>query len=202
MARRARAVLVVAALAVVLAAGVWAGRAWLPPWLPQRVESPPQAAPASPAGEPGPTETRKIQATLFYVSGDGMRLAAVQRDIPFGEGAAEQARQIMLELLQPAPSPYASAIPRGTRLRQVFLSGRGEAFVDLSREVSTGHVGGSLTEAFTVYAIVNTLTANLPAVTGVQILVEGQEADTLAGHIDIRHPLRKNLRWVQKPESP
>ena len=197
--RRARAVLLVIALAVLAAAGVWAGRVWLPRWRSQPAEAVPQTAAPPP---PSPADARKIQATLFYVSADGMRLVAVQREIPYGEGAAAQARWILQELLQPAPSPYVSAIPAGTRLREVFLSGRGEAFVDLSREISAGHVGGSLTEAFTVYAIVDTLTTNLPAVTGVQILVEGQEVDTLAGHIDTRHPLRKNLRWVQKPETP
>ena len=202
MGRRRRARLVsavtVVALAGVVAAAVWAGMVWLPRWRSQPEPAAPQAS-AAPAGQ---TETRKIQATLFYVSADGMRLVAVQREVPYGEGPAEQARQILQELLKPAPSPYVSAIPAGTRLREVFLSGRGEAFVDLSREIGTGHLGGSLTEAFTVYAIVNTLTTDLPAVIGVQLLVEGQEVDTLAGHIDTRHPLRKNLRWVQKPETP
>lgn len=190
----------VAALAIIVAAGLWAGWRWLPRWRPGPADQAPQAPTAAEA--PAAAEARRIQATLFYVSGDGMRLAAVQREVPYGAGAVEQARLVLLELLRPAPPPYLPAIPPGTRLREVFLSGRGEAFVDLSREVTTGHLGGSLTEAFTVYAIVNTLTTNLPAITGVQILVEGQEADTLAGHIDIRHPLRENLRWVQKPGTP
>lgn len=131
-----------------------------------------------------------------------MRLVALEREVTYGEGTVEQARWILEEQLKPAPSGYASAVPRGTRLRAVFVSGRGEAFVDLSREVGTGHVGGSLTEAFTIYSIVNALTTNLPAVASVQLLVEGREVDTLAGHIDLRHPLRKNLKWVQKPETP
>lgn len=131
-----------------------------------------------------------------------MRLVALEREVPYGEGPVEQARWILEEQLKPAPSGYTSAVPRGTRLRAVFVSGRGEAFVDLSREVGTGHVGGSLTEAFTIYSIVNALTTNLPAIASVQLLVEGREVDTLAGHIDLRHPLRKNLKWVQKPETP
>ncbi len=196
---RARVVLVVAALAALVAFGVWAGLVWRPRWQPA---TPGEAVQQTTAAAPGPAVARRIQATLFYVSADGMRLVAVQREIAYGEGPAEQARQIVQALLAPAPSPYVSAIPPGTRLREVFLSGRGEAFVDLSREIGTGHVGGSLTEAFTVYAIVNTLTTNLPAVARVQLLVEGREVDTLAGHIDTRHPLRKNLRWVQKPETP
>ena len=53
-----------------------------------------------------------------------------------------------------------------------------------------------------MYAIVNSVTVNLPAITRVQILVDGKEVDTLAGHVDIRQPLAKNLSWVadQKPE--
>ena len=43
---------------------------------------------------------------------------------------------------------------------------------------------------------VNALTVNLPAVTRVQILIDGKEADTLAGHVDLRHPLAKSLEWV------
>ena len=30
----------------------------------------------------------------------------------------------------------------------------------------------------------------------VQILVDGKEVDTLAGHVDLRHPLTKSLEWV------
>jgi hypothetical protein len=48
-----------------------------------------------------------------------------------------------------------------------------------------------------VYTIVNALTSNLPAVTAVQILVDGKEVDTLAGHVDLRRPLAKDLGWVQ-----
>ena len=71
------------------------------------------------------------------------------------------------------------------------------AGVDLSKEAVTNHRGGSLDELFAVYAIVNAITVNLPAIKGVQILIDGQEVDTLAGHVDLRHPLSKNLRWTQ-----
>jgi hypothetical protein len=41
------------------------------------------------------------------------------------------------------------------------------------------------------------LTENLPAVTSVQILVDGKEVETLAGHIDLRRPIAKNSEFVQ-----
>jgi len=49
----------------------------------------------------------------------------------------------------------------------------------------------------TVYAIVNAVTANLSSVERVQILIDGKQVDTLAGHVDLRRPLAKNLTWVQ-----
>jgi hypothetical protein len=36
----------------------------------------------------------------------------------------------------------------------------------------------------------------------VQILVDGQEVDTLAGHIDLRTPLQKSMKWVAAPDAP
>ena len=148
------------------------------------------AAPAAPAAA-----VRKITATLFYVSEDGMSLTQVQREVPFGATAAEQARAIVEAQLAPAP-PLVSAVPPDVKVRDVFITERGDAFVDLSGEITAKHPGGSLDEIFTVYTIVNALTVNLPAITRVQILVDGKEVDTLAGHVDLRHPLTKSLDWV------
>ena len=93
----------------------------------------------------------------------------------------------------------ASAIPQGTTLKELFISDKGEAYVDLSSEVATNHPGGSLDEILTVYTVVDALTDNLPAITAVQILIDGHEVDTLAGHVDLRRPLAKNLTWVETP---
>jgi spore germination protein GerM len=150
------------------------------------------ASPAAPAA-PG----RKIKARLFYVADDGMRLTSVERDIAYGEGAIEQAREIIAAQIAPVIEPLISAIPPETKLRAVFITEGGEAYVDLSREVKSAHPGGTVNELLTVYTLVNALTANLPAVTAVQVLVDGKEVETLSGHIDLRHPLAKNLAWVQ-----
>ena len=117
--------------------------------------------------------------------------------MPFGDPITEQARRIIEAQIASAPAPLSSSIPAGTKLRALFVSDRGDAFVDLSAEVTARHTGGTLDELFTVYAIVNALTVNLPAITRVQILVNGKEVDTLAGHVDLRHPLQQNLKWVR-----
>jgi spore germination protein GerM len=184
--------LVVGVVAMVAIAGAW--------WLTARILS--RRAPGTPqtAESPGTAtaaDARKIHATLYFVSEDGMSLVGVQREVPFGESVLDQAQQIVTAQLAPAPPPLISAIPAETKLRALYVTDRGDAFVDLSADVRTKHTGGALDELFTVYSIVNALTTNLPAVQRVQILIDGKEVDTLAGHVDLRHPLQKNLKWVK-----
>jgi hypothetical protein len=186
-----RRVTIAAAVVVAALAGVWLLAAVSHRWSTARTP----AAAAAPGAPPGGPE-RKINATLYYVSEDGLSLPGIQREIPFGESIGEQARRIVEAQLAGAPAPYVSPVPAGTSLRALFIGERGEAFVDLSGDVRAKHPGGSLDELFTTYCLVNALTVNLPAITRVQILIDGKEVDTLAGHVDLRHPLRKNLTWT------
>jgi Sporulation and spore germination len=172
------------------------------PW--KRAPGTASAAPTTTASSQpaGADAKRKIRANLFYVSEDGLRLQAVEREVPYGEDTAAQARLLVEEQLKPAPSPLAQALAPGTALRALFLTPRGDAFVDLTRDATNSHTGGSLDELFAVYAVVNVLTVNLPAISRVQILVDGHEVDTLAGHIDLRTPLQKSMKWVAAPGAP
>ena len=140
---------------------------------------------------------RKIKARLFYIADGGTKLKSVERDVAFGASPVEQAREIIAAQIAPVAEPLVSAVPPGTTLRAVFITKDGEAYVDLSREVVAAHPGGTINELLSVYTLVNALTENLPAVTAVQVLVDGKEVDTLAGHIDLRRPLAKNLTWVE-----
>lgn len=184
--------------------GVWLVTLWLPGWLlgeqPESVTAANAAnGPAAPGNSPG-GDGRRISVTLFYIAPSGDLLVPVEQDVPYAAAPAEQARRIVERQLSAAPAGQMSAIPSGTAVRSLFLTSRGEAYVDVSKEIVGGHPGGSLPEALTVYAIVNALTVNLPDVTAVQILVEGQEVDTLVGHLDLRHPLRRGTRWVQRTQ--
>jgi spore germination protein GerM len=184
--------LAVGAMTVATAVVAWLLFVGLPRWYGAR--SQPQAAPPPVAAV---TSGRKIKARLFYVSEDGTHLTGVERDVAYGDGSAAQAQEIVKAQLAPVAGPLVSAVPVGTTLRALYLTARGDAYVDLSREVVTGHSGGSLDELLTVFTLVNALTMNLPAVTAVQVLVDGREVETLAGHIDLRRPLAKNVSWVE-----
>lgn len=198
------------AMAAVVAAGVFG-------WLVMSALARLLSTPAAPLPEPVTTEAPAvappaavepaagphIKATLFFASEDGQRLVGVQQDVPLAEGTVAQARALIVALLAPpaGDSTLVSTIPEGTTLRGVYVSDRLEVFVDLDATVRTNHKGGSMQELLTVYSIVNTVTVNLPTVSAVQILIDGREADTLAGHVDLRRPLRKNEAVILTTDS-
>jgi spore germination protein GerM len=161
----------------------------------------PQPGATAAGAAPPAASVPRITATLYYASEDGQSLVPVRREVPLAEGLVPQGREILGAQFQDAPSPFVSVIPEGTALRAFYVTDRGDAFVDLSPEASSRHPGGSSTELLTVFAIVNAVTANLPTIQRVQILIDGREADTLAGHVDLRRPLQQDLSLVSEPAS-
>ena len=77
----------------------------------RRKPAPPAAAAAATATAPAApvSQGRKIKAQLFYVSDDGMRLAGVERDVPYAEQPVDQAREILNAQMAP--------VGRATRFR-------------------------------------------------------------------------------------
>ena len=190
MTRRTR-LLLLGALALVVVAGVTIAMSidrFVPP---RRVEVRP------PSPQP-PAATAHITATLFYGSLDGQALVPLRREVPLAEGVLAQGAHILRAQLAAAPSPLISVIPKGTALRAFYVTTRGEAVVDLSREIATNHPGGSLMESLSIYAVVNAVTANLPGVQRVQLLVDGHAVETIAGHIDVRRPLIRDMSLVRE----
>src|SRR5690349_21234580 len=118
-----RSLVTVAIVALAAAIG-WMLFVALPRWYgPRPVQS---ASPAVTQSQPPPAPSsggaaRKITATLFYVSPDGMTLTGMQKEVPFADGVAPQARAIVEAQLAPSP-PLVSAVPGETKLRDVFVT--------------------------------------------------------------------------------
>jgi hypothetical protein len=183
-------------IAVVVAVLACAGlAAWV---IQQRRAAPAQPARAAASAAPAPViGGRRIKARLYYVGDTGTHLTSIEKDVPFGDTTIEQAKSIVEAQLAPVIDPVVSAIPAGATLRALFVTAAGEAYVDFSPEFAAAHPGGSTSELLTIYTIVNALTTNLPVITSVQLLVNGKEVDTLAGHVDLRRPLTQNTALVE-----
>ncbi|MCD5406858.1 MAG: GerMN domain-containing protein [Desulfotomaculum sp.] len=132
---------------------------------------------------------------VIYFSNDQDYLVAQKREILKAEGVA---RVVMQELVKGPDinSGLLPTLPTGTQLRDINIR-NGLCTVDFSAELKTNHPGGSSWELMTVYSIVNTLT-RFSAVEEVQILVEGQIVETLAGHVDLSKPLVRDEHIISK----
>lgn len=152
-----------------------------------------------------PTETapseRRINVLLFFNESNSTMLTTEDRYVPFKETLRDQAFEVMKEMVKGPARNFASTLPEGTQVRDLFITADGTAYVDFSPELASNHVGGSLAEINTVYAIVNTLTLNFPQIKKVQILVDDHAVDTLTGHLDLSHPLRQDLSMVRSKED-
>jgi hypothetical protein len=161
------------------------------------VDSTPTQAP-----QVAPTE----RATLLVADDADNSLIPQIQTLPLPQDPGSRARLILGKLLDLYAAPDAThpAPGGGTGVAQVFLlpapdlsaspnsaepragfSSPELAVVDLSGAFVATHPSGLETETLTVLSICGTLHANLPRVTQVRFLVDGQPHATLAGHADL-----------------
>jgi Sporulation and spore germination len=130
----------------------------------------------------GPTE----QVTLFVAYDDVGILHAQRAQIPLPsvrQQRAEELLRALIALYLDKSSPHP--LPPGSDIRSVYLVDPGLAVIDVNAAFADGHRSGVLSEELTIASLIQTLSANLPGILRVKILVEGKQRDTLAGHADL-----------------
>jgi len=130
----------------------------------------------------GPTE----RVTLFVAYDDVGVLHAQSAQIPLpsvSQQRAEELLRALLALYLDKSSPHP--LPQGSDIRSVYLVDPGLAVIDINAAFADGHRSGVLSEELTVASLIQTLSANIPGILKVKILVEGKERETLAGHADL-----------------
>jgi germination protein M len=135
---------------------------------------------------------RQREIKVYFADKDAVRLAPERRFAEVGAGPAADAKAIMEELIKgPLSAELYPTIPTDTRLLNAYAIGD-MIVLDFTHELQTNHAGGSTGELLTVYSIVNTITQNLEGIRRIQMLVEGEEIESLAGHLDLTKPLSPN----------
>lgn len=139
------------------------------------------------------------QATLMVASDADNTVQPRDLTLPLPQNPEARARAILGKLLDLYAAPESThPVPGGaSSIAEVFLlpaagaSGSGTsdgpelAVVNLTGAFAANHPSGLETESLTVLSICATLNANLPRVTEVRFLVDGQPRATLAGHADL-----------------
>lgn len=136
---------------------------------------------------PEPVDAIMLDLYFMEINETSFELGKETRKFGTFGGPQVDLEEVMTELLKGPETDYLSrVIPEGTVLRGITLE-YGVAYVDFSEELLQAEVGGEA-EAILVDSIVKTLT-QLEEVDSVQILVEGEIVETIAGHISIDKPL-------------
>lgn len=156
-----------------------------------------------------PEVTAPVQATLMVADDDDSSLRSQALMLPLPADPGARARAVLGKLLDLyAAEGSTHPVPGGAQsVAQVFLlpargsagassggknAGAGSAdagpqlaVINLKGSFAASHPSGLETETLTVLSICGTLEANLPRVTEVRFLVDGQERPSLAGHADL-----------------
>jgi spore germination protein GerM len=142
-------------------------------------------------------QTAKSTVHLYFADMDHSHLKAESRPLALPDGVVDRAKKMVHALIEGPSDGLIRTLPRETELLALYVDEEGVAYVSFSKAVSDKHPGGSLTGLLSIYSVVNTLSLNIPDITAVKILIEGREAKTLAGHIDLRYPFRPDLLKIK-----
>jgi germination protein M len=137
-------------------------------------------------------ETREL--VLYFSDEQAMCLMPEKRQVAVQADKVGEA--VVKELIKGPDSPVLKrTLPEETRL--LSLSVRQEtAYADFSKEIKNNKFAGSAGEIALVYSVVNSL-AEVPGIKKVQFLVEGEEVETLYGHIDTGSPISPDPKLVK-----
>jgi spore germination protein GerM len=144
--------------------------------------------------EPGGTISPGEELSLWFASRQEDALVLEKRRVPPNQTPIDRVRASLQELIAGPKGSALRTVPAEVKIREAFIDDQGTAYVDFSEALSQTHPGGPWAEMLTLRSIMQTLAANVPGIKRLQILIEGREVETLAGHIDIRRPL--DTTWV------
>lgn len=151
------------------------------------IAPPPLPIAANPSDIPPPPQ----EIHLFLLDTTALTLVPVKTERRLHVEPTKRLNQIVTALIQERPPTFRNTIPRGTLLNEAYIDSlRQTAYLDFSNHLTDGHIGGTTAELLTITAILKTVFDAFPdEIEHVQILIDGEEVKTLAGHLNLSQPL-------------
>ncbi|HVB98073.1 MAG TPA: GerMN domain-containing protein [Candidatus Dormibacteraeota bacterium] len=112
-------------------------------------------------------------------------LKATDVEMKLSADPVERGKQLLAALIAGPTDPNERTLPPAASLLEFYLLPEGVAVADFSSELATELPSGIQSEQLAVESIADTLAANIPDLRRLKILIDGQEVQTLAGHIDL-----------------
>ena len=151
------------------------------------IAPPPLPTAANPSDTPPPPQ----EINLFLLDPTSLTLVPVKTERRLHRTElTKRLSQVVTALIQETPPNFRNTIPRGTLLNESYIDTQHTAYLDFSSHLSEGHIGGTTAELLTITAILKTVFDAFPDdIKQVQILIDGEEAKTLVGHLNLSQPL-------------
>ena len=130
-----------------------------------------------------PTD-QQVTATIYWAAGAN-KIAPVQVQLPLSADPTQRSRQVLQELITNPPTSGQRTVPADTDVLGFYILPDGTAVADFSDAIASEMPSGILSEQEAVDSIAQTLASNVPSLRRLKILIHGQEAETLAGHVDL-----------------
>lgn len=125
-----------------------------------------------------------VNARIFWAAGSDT-IAPVDVELPLSADPVKRGRQVLDALIANPPSDAQRTLPADATVLGFYVLPDGTAIADFSDALASETPSGILSEAMVVNSIARTLENNVPTLHRLKILIHGQEADTLAGHVDL-----------------
>ena len=165
--------------------GRWCGRPWVAVGL--------LLCGLLPVAASGASTAEKRLVHLYFADARRAFLVGEPRGLTDPGAPAAVGRQLVEMLIAGPTGGGLPTLPEGTVLRGFYLLDDGTAVVDFSAAVQENHPGSCRMEQLTLFSVVNSLVLNVDEIARVQVLIDGEAADTLAGHVAIDDPLTADM---------
>ncbi|MGD1076526.1 MAG: GerMN domain-containing protein [Thermodesulfovibrionales bacterium] len=109
------------------------------------------------------------------------------------EAEITMAEEIVAEFLKEPLNRAASIIPRGAKVLGLYQGSDGILYIDLSDEFRKNFQGDALAEFLLLKGLYESIISNVKGVNDVKVVIEGQEMESIGGHLFALYPLKNTL---------
>lgn len=135
---------------------------------------------------------------IYFADEDKLHLKSIKKQFPSNLDSHQLGIQIVKTLIEgPTETFLEPTWPEETRINSLFIADDGKAYVVLDVASVISENSDTMAELLAIYSMVNSLTVNIPEIKIVKILIQGNDAVTLGGHVDLEYFYKTNILIVK-----
>ena len=139
-----------------------------------------------------------FEGFVYFADPQKTVLKSIKKNFSSALNSNELGQEIIKALIAgPARHDFEPTWPGDTRLNSFFITEDGTAYADLNLKQKRIETMDTRSELLAIYSMVNSLTLNIPGIKRVKLLIQGRDALTLAGHIDLEYFYKTNMLIVK-----